>query len=112
MLLTRETDQKAIRDQIDKLEAEFGKAAYRETMSLAAAMTQDDPDASVLVFTDEQWSERADDIVFAAPVEIVSLKGEGTSNAAVEQFGIKMTVITALEWRLFGITVQGRLKPA
>ncbi|MUG44022.1 vWA domain-containing protein [Paenibacillus woosongensis] len=89
VLLTRETDQRAIRDQVDKLEAEFGKAAYRETMSLAAAMTQDDPDASVLVFTDEQWSERADDISFAAPVEIVSLKGEGTSNAAIEQFGIK-----------------------
>ncbi|GAA0133410.1 hypothetical protein YSY43_02500 [Paenibacillus sp. YSY-4.3] len=89
VLLTRETDQKAIRDQVDKLKAEFGKAAYRETMSLAAALTRDDSDARVLLFTDEQWSELADDISFSAPVEVVSLKGEGASNAAVEQFGVK-----------------------
>lgn len=89
VLLTRERDPKAIRGQVAKLEAEFGKAAYRETMSLAAALTRDDPDARILVFTDEHWGELADDISFTAPVEVVSLRDEGASNAAVEQFGVK-----------------------
>lgn len=89
VLLTREQDQKMIRHQVDKLTVEYGKAAYRETMSLAAALTRNDPEARVVIFTDEQWSELADDISFAAPVEVVSLRGEAANNAAVEQFGVK-----------------------
>lgn len=89
VLLTREKNQKAIRDQVDKLAVEYGKAAYRETMSLAVALTKDDPDARMIIFTDEQWSEPADDIPFAVPLEVVSLRGAAVNNAAVEQFGVK-----------------------
>lgn len=89
VLLTREKNQKAIRDQVDKLTVEYGKAAYRETMSLAVALTKDDPDARLIIFTDEQWSERADDIPITAPVEVVSLRAGTANNAAVDQFGVK-----------------------
>ncbi|AZK48299.1 vWA domain-containing protein [Paenibacillus lentus] len=89
ILLTREKNQLAIRAQVDQLTVEYGKAAYRETMSLAVALTKGDPDARLIIFTDEQWSEMTNDIPLEVPVEVVSLRTGAANNAAVDQFGVK-----------------------
>lgn len=91
VLLSRETNGKSLRKVIESLSIDYGKAAYRETLSLAAALTRDDPKANVILYTDEQWSESSADIVFDVPVEVVSLNDrKGTAiNVGVEQFGVK-----------------------
>lgn len=91
VLLSRETNGKSLRKVIESLSVDYGKAAYRETLSLAAALTRDDPKANVILYTDGQWSESSADIVFDVPVEVVSLNdSKGTAiNVGVEQFGVK-----------------------
>ncbi|MEK4509506.1 vWA domain-containing protein [Paenibacillus sp. FSL K6-2524] len=91
VLLSRETNGKSLRKVIESLSVDYGKAAYRETLSLAAALTQDDPKANVILYTDGQWNESSADIVFDVPVEVVSLNDrKGTAiNVGVEQFGVK-----------------------
>lgn len=90
VLLSRERNRGLLKQTVDGLVPDYGKAAYRETLSLAEALTRDDPEASVLVYTDNRWTEHTDDISFSSvPVQIVSV-GEGTeANASIEQFGVK-----------------------
>ncbi|MFD1175230.1 BatA domain-containing protein [Paenibacillus puldeungensis] len=90
VLLSREGNRSLLKQAVDELVPDYGKAAYRETLSLAEALTRDDPAAGVLVYTDDRWTERTDDIAFGGvPIQIVSV-GEGTeANASIEQFGVK-----------------------
>ncbi|MNO68585.1 hypothetical protein D3C76_594240 [compost metagenome] len=89
VVVSRENDRKAWNKAIDGLHVEFGQASYRESLSLAAALTKDDPDASVVIYSDEQWYERSDDIHFDVPVQVVSTHQEKAANLAIEQFGVK-----------------------
>lgn len=91
VLLSRENDEKALKKVIEALSIDYGKAAYRETLSLAAALSRDDSRARVILYTDGQWSESSADIVFDVPVELVSLNqgNAADTNAEIEQFGVK-----------------------
>ncbi|MEI0735419.1 VWA domain-containing protein [Paenibacillus sp. JTLBN-2024] len=55
LLISREKDRSRALQAVDSLEPYFGRAAYDETLSLASALTRDETDAEVVVFTDGQW---------------------------------------------------------
>lgn len=90
VLLTRENDRDTLARAIDGLAADYGRAAYQETLSLAAALTRGE-EGRVLLYTDTRWPEQAGNagIAFEVPVQIVSIGSEQTANAAIEQFGVK-----------------------
>lgn len=89
VLLSRESDRGKWKQAISALAVDYGVSAYRETLSLAAAMTKDDSEAQVVIFTDGRWMERSDDIVFDVPVSIMTIGDAKDGNAAIEQFGVR-----------------------
>lgn len=89
VLLSRESDRQKWNQVIKELSIDFGQSAYRETLSLAAALTKDIPDSSVVIYSDEQWSEQSQDIKFDVPVQVVSTFQPDGVNVAIEQFGVK-----------------------
>ncbi|GAA0382974.1 VWA domain-containing protein [Paenibacillus motobuensis] len=89
VLLSRENDRGKWKQAISALAVDYGVSAYRETLSLAAAMTKDDPEAQVVIFTDGSWMERSDDILFDVPVSIMTIRDAKAGNAAIEQFGVR-----------------------
>ncbi|MNW39313.1 hypothetical protein D3C74_164020 [compost metagenome] len=105
VILSRESDRDLWNKAIDGLQVQFGQAAYRESLSLAAALTKDDPDASVAIFSDEQWNERSDDIHFNVPVKVVSTYQEKASNLAIEQFGVKSGLTDGSQGAVTGVAV-------
>lgn len=89
VLLSRENDRGKWKQAISALAVDYGVSAYRETLSLAAAMTKGDPEAQVVIFTDGRWMERSDDILFDVPVSIMMVGDAESGNAAIEQFGVR-----------------------
>ncbi|MEF2967063.1 VWA domain-containing protein [Paenibacillus sp. M1] len=91
VLLSREIDRAALQRAVTAMTADYGPAAYRETLSLAAALTRDDPEANVLIYSDGQWNAAAGsgNIEFEVPVQVVAPGDGGEGNTAVEQFGVK-----------------------
>ncbi|PYI51729.1 vWA domain-containing protein [Paenibacillus flagellatus] len=92
VLLTRETDIGTLRETIAGVEPSYGKTAYKEAMSLAAALTRGDADAEIRVFTDGQFAEPATGLSFDVPVTVVSTEEAGKAapgNVSVAQFGVK-----------------------
>lgn len=90
VLLTREKDADTLSRTIDNLAADHGRAAYRETLSLAAALTRGE-EARVLLFTDTRWPDEAGagEMAFDVPVQVMPIGLEQEDNAAIEQFGVK-----------------------
>lgn len=109
VLLSREKDRDVWKKAIGDLNISYGKSAYRETLSLAAAMTRGDPDTNVVLFTDSGWKEAAGDMSFENPLQVVNVGGGMSSNAAIQQFGIRsdsegsgtaiVTVLSEMEHR-------------
>lgn len=90
VLLSREKNRSLLKEAVDKLAPDYGKAAYRETLSLAEALTRNDPEAGVIVYTDGRFTESMDPISFGdVPVHIVSIGDGPETNASIEQFGVK-----------------------
>lgn len=89
VLLSRENDRGKWKQAVSALAVDYGTSAYRETLSLAAAMTKGDPEAQVVIFTDGRWMERSDDILFDVPVRIMTVGEAKSGNAAIEQFGVR-----------------------
>ncbi|WMT39922.1 VWA domain-containing protein [Paenibacillus sp. D2_2] len=89
VLLSHENDRGKWKQAISSLAVDYGASAYRETLSLAAAMTKDDPEAQVVIFTDGRWMERSDDILFDVPVSIMTIGDTKIGNATIEQFGVR-----------------------
>lgn len=87
-LLSREGDRDVIRKAIDEMQLYYGQASYRETLSLASALTREETDAEVIVFTDGQWKEDTAQMVFNVPISVEKIAGGLPLNYAVEQFGI------------------------
>lgn len=117
VLLSRERDRSALNRAVDGLAPDYGQAAYRETLSLAEALTRDDPEASVIVYTDGRWPERTDDLAAGGvPVEIAAVNEGAEANAAVEQFGVKhgggrqdMVAGTAVVRNYRNVSIQANL---
>ena len=54
-LVSHESDRAAIDKAVDGLRPYYGQASYRETLSLASALTREEHDAEVVIFTDSYW---------------------------------------------------------
>ncbi|KKO51180.1 vWA domain-containing protein [Paenibacillus sp. DMB20] len=87
-LVSREADRDTIQKAVDGMEPYFGQASYRETLSLASALTREEQDAEVVVFTDGQWKEDPAQIAYNVPVSVEKISGGAPVNLTVEQFGI------------------------
>lgn len=86
--LSREEDDDKIMKAIDALQPYYGQASYRESLSLASALTREQSDAEVVVFSDGQWEKDTVQTVFNVPVSVEEITGGDVVNIAVEQFGI------------------------
>jgi hypothetical protein len=92
VLLSRETSRERLRQALDGLEPDYGKTAYTEALSLAAALTRDDPDAEVRLFTDGRFAETVEGVGFTVPVSVAYVEDAGVAgsgNASVVQFGVQ-----------------------
>lgn len=87
-LLSRERNRDHIQQAIDEIQPYYGQASYRETLSLASALTREESDAEVVVFTDGQWKEDTTQTVFNVPISVEKITGGTPLNFAIEQFGI------------------------
>lgn len=93
VVVSRESDRGVLKKAIAGLKVDYGTAAYRETLSLAEALTRDDRTAKLAIYTDGQWADRATskEVGFEAPVEVISVDAEKNGNAAISQFGVRST---------------------
>ncbi|MDF2959694.1 MAG: aerotolerance regulator [Paenibacillus sp.] len=92
VLLSREMKEDAIQEALAEITPFYGKTAYKETMSLAAALTQEDTDSEIRVFTDSQWTETPAGLSFNVPVKVMLAAQENSAeNVRVIQFGVKQT---------------------
>nr|WP_272914989.1 VWA domain-containing protein [Paenibacillus dendrobii] len=89
VVISREKDHSRAVDAVDSLQPYFGKASYDETLSLASALTRDETDAEVVVFTDGQWRGNPSSIPFQVPVRVVTLESPVGFNLTLQQFGVK-----------------------
>ncbi|UNK17518.1 VWA domain-containing protein [Paenibacillus sp. N3/727] len=87
-LLSREGDKDKFLKAVDEMQPYYGQASYREALSLASALTREESDVEVVVFTDGQWKEDATQTVFNVPVSVEKITGGTPLNFAIEQFGI------------------------
>lgn len=93
VLMSRESDKDKLRRAVSGISPDYGSAAYRETLSLATALTRSDSGARIMLFSDSPWNEAFADVNNAGsetPVEYVPVEAEGeVRNTAIEQFGVK-----------------------
>ncbi|MFD0676652.1 MULTISPECIES: vWA domain-containing protein [unclassified Paenibacillus] len=91
VLVSREIKRDAIQAALNEVTPYYGKTAYKETLSLAAALTQDDKDSEIRVYTDGQWTDSIAGLSFRVPVKVIRAgqAGESVENVRVVQFGVK-----------------------
>ncbi|GAB7054265.1 MULTISPECIES: VWA domain-containing protein [unclassified Paenibacillus] len=89
VLVSRETTADTVLAAIAGIEPFYGRTAYKETMSLAAALTQDDTDAEIRVLTDAVWSEGTEGLTFRVPVRVEPVGANPANNVAIVQFGVR-----------------------
>lgn len=92
--VSREKELGKVRDAMSKMEPAYGQTAYKEALSLAAALTRNDPDAEIRVYTDGQIPEPLTGLSFAVPVTVVRATHQDAlpmpaGNASISQFGVK-----------------------
>lgn len=91
VLLSREMKRDAIKAALQEVTPYYGKTAYKETLSLAAALTQDNRDSEIRLYTDGQWTESTAGLTFHIPIKVIRVveEGESVDNVRVVQFGVK-----------------------
>lgn len=89
VLLSRETEKTRIEEALMDIEIFYGKTAYKEAMSLAAALTRQDPNAEIRLLTDGQWVDTVDGLRFHVPVRVEKIAGGASDNISITQFGVK-----------------------
>lgn len=67
----------------------YGTAAYEEALSLAAALTREDPEAEIRLVTDGQWPESAAAVRLDVPWTVDQPTRLDTDNIQVVQFGVR-----------------------
>lgn len=90
VLLSREPDRGRLAAALESVAPFDGRAAYTEALSLAAAITRDDPAAEVRIVTDGQWTEPTETMPFAVPVTVDRIGGteRDADNWSVIRFGV------------------------
>ena len=89
IIVSREENLSRVEEALDTIQPYYGKAAYQETISLASALTRDEQDAEVVVFTDGQWKGDGEGITFQVPSRVMDIGASPSSNVAVKQFGVQ-----------------------
>lgn len=89
LLISREKDHSRAAEAVDSLQVYFGRAAYDETLSLASALTREEKDAEVVVFTDGLWRGDPSSIPFQVPVRVFTVGEQTGFNLSLQQFGVK-----------------------
>lgn len=89
VLISRERTADSVLAAIEGVEPYYGRTAYKETMSLAAALTQDDTDAEIRVLTDAGWSEGTEGLTFRVPIRAEPIGADPANNVAIVQFGVR-----------------------
>ncbi|MGF7035975.1 hypothetical protein J2T17_007026 [Paenibacillus mucilaginosus] len=88
VLLTKESDTDKTIKVLESIQPFYGAASYKETMSLAAALTRDESETEIRIFTDKQWTETAEGLSFTVPIQVVPA-AEGERNISIRGFGVK-----------------------
>ncbi|NOV03449.1 vWA domain-containing protein [Paenibacillus planticolens] len=125
LLLQKESALPALRAALDKVIPFYGRTNVQESLSLASALIREESDSEVRIYTDIQWSEKAEEIVFSVPVQIVSVQGSGANlptsiedgavNVSISQFGVKNSetesraVAVLKNWGAVSIAVETKL---
>ncbi|MBP1153800.1 MULTISPECIES: VWA domain-containing protein [unclassified Paenibacillus] len=89
VLVSRERKTDSVLAALQSVEPSYGRTAYKETMSLAAALTQDDTDAEIRVLTDAGWSDGTEGLTFRVPVRVEPVGDAPLNNIAIVQFGVR-----------------------
>jgi hypothetical protein len=89
MIASGESDRDELEKALGAVKPFYGKTHYREAMSLAAALTADDSDAEIILYTDGQWADQTEGMNFKAPVIVKSLDRPKEVNVSVIRLGVK-----------------------
>lgn len=92
LVLQKESKVSALREALDHISVFYGKTNVQESLSLASALTHEESDGEVRIYTDRQWPEKVEDITFSVPTQIVSAQPsneEAAVNVSISQFGVK-----------------------
>ncbi|OAB46147.1 vWA domain-containing protein [Paenibacillus glacialis] len=89
VIVSREKSITRIEEAVNGIQPFYGKAAYQETISLASALTREEQDAEVVVFTDGQWKGEGDNISFQVPIRVIDIGESLSVNVAIKQFGVQ-----------------------
>ncbi|NOU85162.1 VWA domain-containing protein [Paenibacillus sp. LMG 31460] len=98
LLLQRESNLSSLQAALNKVAPFYGKTNVQEALSLASALTREEFDWEVRIYTDSQWVDNAEGITFSIPVsiqepEIQRRAGDEVTkqpvNVAITQFGVK-----------------------
>lgn len=98
LLLQRESNLSSLQAALNKVVPFYGKTNVQEALSLASALTREEFDGEVRIYTDSQWVDNAEGITFSIPVsiqdpEIERKAGDEVTkqpvNVAITQFGVK-----------------------
>lgn len=91
LLLSGNSSYDSLSDALDKVVPHYGRAAYDEAMSLAAALTRGDSQAEIRLFTDTQWLDSGSGIQVDVPLTIEQLGAGERGNVQVVQFGVRQS---------------------
>lgn len=88
VLLSRGSALPELEAALHKAQLDYGQAAYRETLSLAAAMGREDGNAKIVLATDGLWLEQEEQRDIGMPLDILPLEPAGDSSAGILRFGV------------------------
>ncbi|OPH47484.1 hypothetical protein BC351_09775 [Paenibacillus ferrarius] len=112
LILQKEASVAALQNALEKVVPFYGKTKVQEALSLASALTREEADGEVRIYTDRQWTDKIEGITFAIPVSMqdfgdasVNVKGDGNqggnqadqglTNVSIVQFGVKSSAQAA-----------------
>jgi hypothetical protein len=91
ILLTREASSAKLKEALEEAEPVYGTAAYKETMTLAAAMAEEQGNAQVVFVTDGQWTDDTEALGLNTPVSILRIDGSHSASVGIVRFGVGAT---------------------
>lgn len=88
VLLSHESSQTKLAEALEQAELAWGEAAYRETLSLAAAMAGGEEQAEIVLATDGQWVEETEPMGLAVPVSVLPVEHSAGGSPGIIRFGV------------------------
>ncbi|GIP36679.1 VWA domain-containing protein [Paenibacillus sp. J2TS4] len=89
VLLSGDSSLAVLADALEQIQPFYGQAGYEEAMSLAAALTREDPDSEIRIITDGQWPETASAVRVDVPFNVDRVADSETDNIQIVQFGVR-----------------------